>query len=585
MLLEAIDHRPEPPFAWPVELEELRVRIRVKKGERIQCRVVYGDRYDPGEDRAERSLERVAADERFDWYEGSIPLPTRRVRYVFRLEGEGSTLWYGEKGISPERRQAGVFQFPYIHEEEVLRVPDWARDAVVYQIFPERFAKGDPDRDPEGVLPWSADARPQPDSFYGGDLRGIIDRMPYLAELGVNLLYLTPVFTSPSNHKYDIDDYYRIDPHFGDVEICREMVETAHRHGIRVLFDAVFNHCGAGFFAFRDVREKGEASPYQDWFRIKDFPVVMEPEPNYETFANHIPRMPKLMTHRAEVRDYFLEVAQYWIREVGIDGWRLDVANEVDPEFWRAFRRRVKSACPEALIVGEIWHDAGPWLRGDRFDSVMNYPFREAVLSFFATGELDAEGFDARLSAARMAVPEPATFAMFNLLGSHDTERFLTLCQGDRRRLRLALLFQMTYLGIPMLYYGDEIGMEGGADPDCRRPMIWEEEKQDRELLAFVQRLTAIRREVAPLRRGDYRTWSADGEKGLYAYLRRHGGESVGVVLNNSHGWQEWVLDASAWEEGSILIDALTGNRFPVHKGVVTLSLEGMEGVILVEPS
>lgn len=585
MLLEAIDHRPEPPFAYPVEREKLQVRIRMKKGERIQCRVVYGDRYDPEEDRKEEKLEWVAADERFDWYEGSIPVPTRRVRYVFRLEGKGCTLWYGEKGITPKRTRAGVFQYPYIHVEEVIRVPDWARDAVVYQIFPDRFAKGDPDRDPEGVMPWSADTRPQSDSFYGGDLRGIIDRMPYLADLGVNLLYLTPVFSSPSNHKYDTEDYYRIDPHFGDVEICREMVETAHRYGIRVLFDAVFNHCGAGFFAFRDVREKGESSLYKDWFRIRDFPVAMEPEPNYETFAQNISGMPKLMTHRAEVRDYFLEVAEHWIREVGIDGWRLDVANEVDPEFWRAFRRRVKSIRPEALIVGEIWHDAGPWLRGDQFDSVMNYPFREAVLSFFATGELDAEEFDARLSAARMAVPEPVAFAMFNLLSSHDTERFFTLCNGESQRLRLALLFQMTYPGIPMLYYGDEIGMQGGADPDCRRPMIWEEEKQDRELLAYVRKLTAIRRKCAPLRRGAFRTWSADGEKGLYAFLRRHCEESVGVVLNNSYGRQKWVLDASAWEEGSVLIDALTGNRYPVQGGVVTLSLKGKEGMILVETS
>ena len=218
--------------------------------------MVYGDRYDPEEDRKREKLEWVAADERFDWYEGSIPVPTRRVRYVFRLEGKGCTLWYGEKGITPKRTRAGVFQYPYIHVEEVIREPDWARDAVVYQIFPDRFAKGDSDRI-ERVMPWSADTlaaigqflrrRPagnhRPDALSGGS--------------GGKSPHLTPVFSSPSNHKYDTEDYYRIDPHFGDVEICREMVETAHRYGIRVLFDAVFNHCGAGFFAFRDVRGEG----------------------------------------------------------------------------------------------------------------------------------------------------------------------------------------------------------------------------------------------------------------------------------------------------------------------------------------
>ncbi|OYD06467.1 glycoside hydrolase family 13 protein [Paludifilum halophilum] len=582
MLLETIHHRPESPYAYPLELDQLRVRIRTKKGEVSGCRVFHGDRYRSEEEEEEVLLTQTASDLWFDWFEGVIPAPTRRVQYVFRLDTEENTWWYGEKGISQERGAAGVFHYAYIHEEAVLRVPEWARDAAVYQIFPERFANGDAGLDPEGVLPWKSNTPPKSDSFYGGDLKGIIDRIPWLAELGVNTLYLTPIFRSPSNHKYNIDDYEQIDPGFGDWKTCKAMVETAHHYGIRVLFDGVFNHSGSGFFAFRDVQEKGAASPYKNWFRIRDFPVVMSPQPHYETFADHIPDMPKLMTHLPEVREYFLNVAEYWTREMGIDGWRLDVANEVDAAFWRAFRERIRSVNPDALIVGEIWHDPGPWLRGDQWDSVMNYRFREAVISFFATCEWTAEEFEARLTSARMGVPEQAASAMWNLLGSHDTERFLTRCNHDRKRFQLAVLFQMTYPGIPMIYYGDEVGMEGGPDPDCRRPMVWEEEKQDRELFDFHRKLLDLRHRLAPLRRGDYRTWKVDGKKGIYAFLRRYQEESVGVVINNGDRRRSIRLEGTAWGEGAVLLDPLSGGRFTVEEKHVFCTLDAGQGALLV---
>lgn len=558
MLKEAVFHRPEGAYAHPAGPRELRVRLRAKRGDLVACHLLHGDRYD-GEEGQLLRLEKAGSDELFDWFEGVIPSATRRIRYVFYLEGAESGLWYGERGLSPDRGEAGVFQYPYICEGDLFRVPEWAQDGIVYQIFPDRFCNGDKGNDPEGTEPWGSEVRPRPDSFYGGDLQGIIEKLPYLEALGVNVIYLTPIFQSPSNHKYDTTDYYRVDPAFGDAETLKELVRRAHRRGIRVLLDAVFNHAGYGFFAFQDVLEKGADSPYADWFFIEGFPVVTKPHPNYETFADGVWTMPKLNTAHPDVRAYLLDVAEYWTREAEIDGWRLDVANEVDHRFWRAFRDRVKGVNPEALIVGEIWHDAGPWLQGDQFDSVMNYLFRDAVLDFFAAGRIGPDRFDALLTRSRMLYPDQANFAMFNLLGSHDTERFLTACGGRLERMRLAVLFQMTYPGMPMIYYGDEVGMCGQTDPDCRRPMVWEEEKQNRELLAFYRKLTTIRKELRPLRRGDFRTWLIDPLRNLYGFVRQDGGECVGVLLNNSPHEHRIDVDLHPFGKAEKLRDALSG--------------------------
>ncbi len=292
--------------------------------------------------------------------------------------------------------------------------------------------------------------------------------------------------------------------------------------------------------------------------------------------------MPKLNTAHPEVRAYLLDVAEYWTREAEIDGWRLDVANEVDHRFWRAFRDRVKGVNPEALIVGEIWHDAGPWLQGDQFDSVMNYLFRDAVLDFFAAGRIGADRFDALLTRIRMMYPEPAHFAMFNLLGSHDTERFLTACGGRLERMRLAVLFQMTYPGMPMIYYGDEVGLRGGPDPDCRRPMVWEEEKQNRELLAHYRKLIALRKALRPLRRGDFRTWLVDPLRNLYGFVRREGESCVGVLLNNSPHEHRVEVDLHPFGWAEKLRDALSGRTAEAAgRSRLTWMMAPFQGVIL----
>lgn len=513
-----VEHRASLPYAYPIGPDTLRVIVRADRGAVRSCTLVYGDRYAQPGDEAPAALALVATDEQYDYFQGEMQLKPPRFRYAFRLDDGVRAVWLSEGGLSRSRPSSGFFQYPYINRADLLQVPDWIVGGVVYQIFPERFANGSRRNDPDEIRDWS-DERPSATSFYGGDLKGVIDRLEHLKRLGITVLYLNPIFLSPSNHKYDTTDYYRIDPHFGDEETLKELVDQCHAAGIRVILDAVFNHCGFDFFAFRDVREKGAASKYVDWFHLDGFPVVTDP-PNYETFANGIASMPKLRTENPEVRAYLLDVARYWIERCDIDGWRIDVANEVDHEFWREFRRVVKAAKPDAYVVGEIWHEALPWLQGDQFDGVTNYPFRDACIDFFARGSIDAATFAERLSRNRMAYPLPVLQASWNLLGSHDTERFMTVCGSDVRKVALAVAFQLMWIGTPMLYYGDEIGMEGQNDPDCRRPMIWDVDRWHHQLWETYRRLIGLRLSHRALTHGDARVVLADPLTNVAAFLR-----------------------------------------------------------------
>lgn len=352
-----------------------------------------------------------------------------------------------------------------IDEESALMRPDWVRDAVFYQIFPDRFARSGANKDWPRLAPWGA--APTPENFFGGDLIGIRLRLPYLSDLGITALYLTPIFEAGTNHRYDTHDYLTIDPMLGDLDALRRLVRDAHDLGIRVLLDGVFNHCGDGFWAFRDLREQGERSPYRDWFFSRKLPIRRDP-PSYQTCggANYLP---KLNTDNPEVRSHLLDVATYWVTEADIDGWRLDVPWKASRPFWDEFRDAVKTAKPDAYLVGEIWRDANPWL--NCFDGVMNYRLRDIHLDYCIRDHMDAEdaAFETQgiIEAFGAAAPD-----QLNLLGSHDTPRLLTLSGGDESRALLALSAMFTSPGAPMLYYGDENGMEGENDPDCRRCMM-----------------------------------------------------------------------------------------------------------------
>jgi cyclomaltodextrinase len=516
------------------KLDEQRVLLKLQSGcdEIREGRLLTRD----GRQFPLRRLGRVDAQEYF-----SAVVPAAGVtEYAFQVHACGADRWVGPDG-------AGSW-FRYDPAEHVsFQTPAWVREAVFYQIFPERFCNGDPTNDPVGVEPWGSP--PTYRNFMGGDLKGILDRLDYLAELGVTALYLTPIFKSGSNHKYDTIDYFTIDPHFGDMELFRKLVRSCHARGIRVILDAVFNHCSDRHPFFLDVRENGRRSRYWDWFFIKKWPLperFARPKDALEWYECWwgFHSLPKLNFTNPEVEEYFLGVARYWLKEAEIDGWRLDVPNEIVHAFWVKFRRAVKEVNPEAYIVGEIWDDATAWLQGDQFDAVMNYRFQKALLAYFAEQSIDTRTLDHTLRQIMLDYPEQATAVMLNLLGSHDTARPMTVALNRAggspgfamESLKLMATLQFSFEGAPCIYYGDEIGMEGGKDPDCRRcfPWDWQQRAESRQLRAYYQKLIAIRKANPALRTGTFEPLVVDNERELYAFERRAFGNHCIVALNRS---------------------------------------------------
>jgi cyclomaltodextrinase len=458
-----------------------------------------------------------------------------------------------------------------------LHIPDWVQDAVFYQIFPERFANGDPTNDPPDVEPWGG--TPKIDNYFGGDLKGVIDHLDYLQHLGINAIYFNPLFESNSNHKYHTSDYLKIDDNFGDEKLFKVLLDECHRRGIKVVIDGVFNHSGTQFWAFQDIVKNETKSKYLHWYNVHSFPVSLPPnKPNYEAWWG-LGELPKLMTDNPDVRNYLFDVTKYWT-EMGIDGWRLDVPNEMSHDFWIAWRKLVKGINPDCYIVGEIWDDATPWLRGDQFDAVMNYRFRGASVGYIALENLNTFQFDSILTVQRSQYPANVNYVLQNLLGSHDTERFLTLCNGDVSKVKLAVLVQMTYLGAPMVYYGDEIGMEGGKDPDCRRTMVWDSTQWNTELLNWFRKMIAIRNNNPVFRRGDFSTLLVDNEKSLYAFQRKLNSQTAIVVVNNSKNPASVSLQTKT--NVKVWSDLVLHRTVSGYDGSVTLSLEPRMGAILL---
>ena len=445
--------------------------------------------------------------------------------------------------------------------------PDWVQDAVFYQIFPDRFARSQrmPDLDFE---PW--DAPPTYHGFKGGDLYGVAERLDYLQDLGITALYFNPVFASASNHRYHTYDYYNVDPLLGGNDALRLLLDEAHKRDIHVVLDGVFNHASRGFWQFHHVLENGADSPYVDWFhfdpeRLKGnrrwgaYPATGELHAlkngegslkalGYQAWWD-LPALPKLNTNTPAVREFLFEVAEYWIK-FGIDGWRLDVPGEIDDDaFWQEFRRRVRAINPEAYFVGEVWHEAQRWLRGDQFDAVMNYLVTAAVLSFCGGAhvdvdmvnqagglkghvhpEMDANWFGNEIDRLTNLYSPEITRSQLNLFDSHDMPRFLTCVREDVASLQLAMLFMFTYPGAPCLYYGDEIGLTGKHDPDCRKGFPWDESRWNHELLDYTKTVIALRKEHVALRRGSYQRLFSDGR--VFAFTRNLGGKSFVIVLN-----------------------------------------------------
>ncbi|BFH62225.1 alpha-glycosidase [Paenibacillus azoreducens] len=569
MLLEALYHVPRDKWAYAYDSRTIHLRVRTKKNDVNSVVAMTGDKYDWKSTYFEITMDKAASDEMFDYWEAEVLPKYKRLSYAFRITAGTETTYMLDSGIYHycPAPTGGYYEFPYIHEIDVITVPEWAQDAIFYQIIPERFANGDPSNDPEVTDPWGG--QPKMDNFFGGDLKGVLDHLNDLADLGINAIYFTPLFKSPSNHKYDTVDYKQVDPHFGTNALLKEVVEACHAKGIRVMLDAVFNHCSEQFPPFQDVLKNGEKSKYKDWFHVNKFPARIENGiATYDTFGFY-GNMPKFNTANPEVKQYLLDVAEYWIREIKLDGWRLDVANEVDHHFWRDFRTVVKAVNPEAYIVGEVWSDSLSWLSGDQFDSVMNYPFAEKVLEFF-NGGMDGATFSNRMSSLLMRYPQQTNEVVFNMLCSHDTPRLLTRVGGDKRKQKLAVVFLFTYMGTPCIFYGDEVGITGDVDPDCRKCMIWEQNKQDRELYDFYKMMIHLRKKNKALREGRFRFLKADPGNPCIIYERANADIHFTVWMNNTGQKQtlSHPMVTTDWR------DALSDEQVPPVNGVMNITLD-----------
>ncbi len=486
-----------------------------------------------------------------------------------------------------------------------MSTPKWVKDAIFYQIFPDRFAKSD--LNPAGKLPFEEwDSAPTQHGFKGGDLYGVIEKLDYLQELGINAIYLNPIFASASNHRYHTYDYYNVDPLLGGNDAFKKLLKEAHKRAIRIVLDGVFNHASRGFWQFNHVLETGAASPYRDWFYFDEdrlngnkhwgaFPsshenTALQNEDSLTAIGYrgwwNLPALPKFNTNTPAVREFLFEVAEYWIK-FGIDGWRLDVPGEIDDdEFWREFCRRVRAINPDAYIVGEIWHEAQRWLQGDQFDAVMNYLVTSVSLSFFAADKLNmdtiqqagglkgvrpVQAYDFANEVDRILnlYPNDITFAQLNLLDSHDMPRFLSCASGDKDALKLAWLFMFTLPGAPCIYYGDEIGLDGGHDPQCRKSFPWKKSEWDKDLLEFAKACIKLRTDQPSLRKGTYKRLFAEGA--VIAYARTHKTEDTIIAFNVSN--EEHTVELPLGNKPRILFGKpkISGNQvtIPPRSGIV----------------
>lgn len=556
MELSAVYHCPDKRFCYALNPGQFLIRIRAKSNDLRRVTLHTVDKYLPVsrmDTRTSQVMEKVTTDGIHDYFEAVISIDMVCLRYFFELaDRHGKVCYYGNYQFYEHKISHidNMFDCPQnLREEERFVIPQWAANQVVYQIFPTRFAASQPV--PDRVW-YQYPISPRAD--LKGDLRGILSRLPHLRELGVDVLYMTPIFQANSSHKYDTVDYFKVDPALGTEEDLRRLVDQAHAMGMRVILDAVFNHTSRDFFAFRDILEKGEQSRYLNWYYIQSFPIHARwgEKPTYKTFS-YYGGMPKLNVGNPEVQEYLLGVIRYWMQTCRIDGWRLDVGDEVIHSFWKQFRKTVKAENPDALIVGEVWHYAEDFLEGDEWDTMMNYDFRAAVLGF-VNGGISASRFVQRLSFLQGTVHTYVYPVLWNLIDSHDTARALHDCGENKARFRLAAAIQLLTTGMPMIYYGDEYGLSGAMDPDCRRGMVWKESLQDQEIFRWYQALIRVRKAYPVITHGKITALYTDDQKGIVAITKEQDGRKATCVFYNGDTPADCGIPQGQ--------DLLTGQRF-----------------------
>lgn len=524
-------------------------------------------------------------DDLYGRYIASIPWDRKKdLNYAFFVLSGYRSGVFGPQGFTSGTGNSGpsAQRFRVSKTYQPFEVPAWVERSVLYQIFPDRFENGDKANDPKDVQPWNG--KPEYFNRFGGDVAGVRKRMGHLQTLGVNCVYFNPIFKAPSNHRYDATDYLTLDPTFGTNDDFARLTRELKAKGIKTVLDGVYNHTATDFFAFADVRQKGKDSPYANWYTFHSFPVQVKENPNYVAWYNY-PSMPKLNLSNPETRRYMLDIPRFWDQKAEIAGWRLDVANEVQMDFWRDFRKTVKGIDKDNWIVGEVWGDGSPWLKGDQWDSVMNYRFRGAVLGFVSKdgSGRPSEFLNGLMSVYNSYAPQVSR-NMMNLLGSHDTPRILTLCGGDRDLAKLAAVIQFTWVGAPSIYYGDELGMEGDKDPDNRRGMQWELANPQNDFLNLYRRLVKLRRQNRALQSGDPYPLFTDDAQGTLAYARVLGSEFALVAVNRSNEPREVAVPLAGFPaRRSTFTDALTGRTLKVSaRGELLVSLPAKAAAVLI---
>ncbi|AMO55014.1 maltodextrin glucosidase [Endozoicomonas montiporae] len=556
---------------------------------------------------------------RLRYWHGELPLNHDKdlTAYCFKLLTRNQQWWLSGSGVT-ERVPGREFHFKF---NRCHQPPDWFSQQVFYQIFPDRFNNGDPSisvrageyclkgsERPTVVKDWGEPVAGHGSSgaseFYGGDLRGIENKLDYLEQLGVTALYLNPIFKAPSNHKYDTTDYLTIDPHLGTNEQFAVMVNKLHQRGMRIILDAVFNHTSVDHSWF-DKYQRNDSMQRKGAFGHPDSPYrhYYQFDGDSDTYISWkgIDSLPKLNFSNPEVQNFIYAgdeaVIKHWLKPpYTIDGWRFDVIHMLgegvgaknNAHYVQAFRQAAKSVNPNSFVLGEHFFEASSWLQGEQEDGAMNYyGFGHPVRAFLAGQDIsyhpcqiDAATFAQWLDEARSKIPWLNQLSQLNQLDSHDTARFLTLLNNDQALMQQALIMLFAYVGTPCLYYGTEVALEGGQDPDCRRCFPWERVEANHPMLGFVQQLIAVRKEEAALQTGSFQWLHALGRQ--LAFARSFGDDRVICVLNADK--QPVSLDLPVWQlgiEAGQADDLLAGDNLIVRSGMLTINLLAKEGKLL----
>lgn len=551
-------------MSYPLNENELIVNLKTGYDVK-QVFLIYGDPFEAGilggKEKWTGIREEMVYKKRLKhqiWWTTTLVPKYKRCKYYFELHTEKEVWYYFEDGfltkgqMEMDGRMLQCFTVPWMNPADVNKTPDWVNETIWYQIFPDRFCNGTPEKNTEEILPWRNKGSVKNEERFGGNLEGICQKIPYLKDLGITGMYLNPIMKAESNHKYDTEDYTKIDPYFGNEEIFAKLVKKAHENGIRVMVDAVFNHCGRKFAPWLDVLENGKDSKYADWFMVNDWSDIQKKastrDGRFYSFA-FADGMPKLNTNNPEVISYFCSVCEGWIREFDIDGIRFDVGNEVSHRFLKIIREHVRKIKPDLYLLGEIWHDASQWLMGDEYDSVMNYPLMSGIHDFFIDKDMTKEDFEYMINRCYTMYMQQCNNVLFNLLDSHDTERLMNRFHNlDIFYQQLTILFTMP--GSPCIYYGTEIAMEGGHDPDCRRCMPWEDlgETENQERIREIKQLINLRKNENTFRSLYFHFPCEYEDRRLIEYIKLdEKGNQIQVLLNCTEE------DIKVKKEGDIL--------------------------------